>query len=118
MNTELLELLLADLDEEYATGGFLALYEVSWTLAGLGLDRSNPTFAPLAREAYARFRAEHPDLVLAHGRWPDLLGSATRAGEDVDADVDLDFDTRSGHDKPMLLLAHPDDLADRRGPTP
>lgn len=116
MNTELLELLLADLDEEYSTGGFLALYEVSWTLAGLGLDRSNPTFAPLAREAYARFRAEHPDLVLAQGSWPDLLGSATRAGEDVD--VDLDFDTRSGHGRPMLLLVHPDELADRGGATP
>ena len=115
MNTELLEFLLPDLDEEYSTGGFLALYEVSWNLAGLGLERSDPNFAPLAREAYVRFRAEHPDLVLARGSWPDLLGSATRVQEDVD--VDLDFDTTSGHDKPMFILAHPDDLPPTHRPT-
>jgi len=109
VNTHLLELLLPDLDEEYSTGGFLALYEVSWNLAGLGLDRSDPTFAPLAREAYVKFRAEHPDLVLAHGTWPDLLATATRAPEDVE--IDLDPEVTSDRGTPILLLVHPDDLA-------
>lgn len=111
----MLELLVIDLDEELAAEGFVALYEVSWTLAGLGLDRSDPTFAALAREAYDRFRAEHPDLVLARGSWPDLLGSATREREDVV--IDLDFDASSGHDKPMLLLVHPDELVSDSGPS-
>lgn len=116
MNTKLLEVLLADLDEELATGGFVALYEVSWILAGLGLDRSDPTFAPLAREAYDRFRAEHPDLVLARGSWPDLLGSATRERDDVD--IDLDPRTTSDRDTPILLLTHPDELAPARDSSP
>ena len=111
MKTELLELLLPDLDEEYATGGFLALYEVSWNLAGLGLDRSDPTFAPLAREAYVRFRAQHPDLVLARGTWPDLLATATPAFDEDDAEVDLD--PRTDADAPILFLVAPQDL-----PTP
>lgn len=104
----MLELVLIDLDEELAAEGFVALYEVSWILAGLGLDRSDPTFAPLAREAYARFRAEHPDLVLARGTWPDLLATATPALDEDDAEVDLDPRTNAG--TPILFLVAPQDL--------
>lgn len=104
----MLELVLIDLDEELAAEGFVALYEVSWILAGLGLDRSDPTFAPLAREAYARFRAEHPDLVLARGTWPDLLATATPALDEDDAEVDLDPPTDAG--TPILFLVAPQDL--------
>lgn len=116
MNTKLLEVLLADLDEELATGGFVALYEVSWILAGLGVDRSDPTFAPLAREAYVRFRAGHPDLVLAYGTWPHLLATATRAPDEVE--IDLDPKTTSDRDTPILLLTHPDELAPARDSSP
>lgn len=116
MNANTLELLLLDIEEEFSAEGALALYEISWTLAGLGVDRGDPTFAPMAREAYTRFRAEHPDLVLAHGTWPDLLASATRAPEDVE--IDLDPKTTEDRSIPILLLVHPDDLAPEQASAP
>ena len=111
MNASTLDLLLLDLEEELSAEGTLALYEISWTLAGLGVDRSDPTFAPLAREAYHRFRAKHPDLVLARGSWPNLLATATPAFEEDNVDVDLD--PRSDAGTPILFLVAPHELATR-----
>ncbi|MDR7252308.1 hypothetical protein J2X46_001284 [Nocardioides sp. BE266] len=115
MNANMLELLLIDLEEEFDFDRSLALYEVSWTLAGLGMDRSDPAFASLAREAYTLFRARHPELVLARGTWPDLVATARPVPEE--GEVDLDPETTSDRSTPILLLVHPDDLPPAPGPT-
>jgi hypothetical protein len=111
VNASTLDLLLLDLEEEFSAEGTLPLHDISWNLAGLGVDRTDPTFAPLAREAYTRFRAEHPDLVLARGSWPDLLATAGPALDEDDAEVDLD--PRSEEGTPILFLVAPHDLPAR-----
>ena len=116
MNANLLERLLLDLEEEFDFDRSLALYEVSWTLAGLGMDRSDPAFASVAREAYTLFRARHPELVLARGSWPNLVATAELVPEE--GEVDLDPQTASDRSTPILLLVHPDDLTAAQSPTP
>ena len=111
MNTSTLELLLIDLEEEFSAEGALALHEISWTLAGLGVDRSDPTFAPLAREAYT----DSARSTRTSSWRRELAGPAgdghSRLEED---DVEVDLEPKSDAGTPILFLVRSDDLADAR----
>ena len=111
MNANTLEALLQELEEELSVDGSLALYQVSWTLAGLGVGRDDEAFAELAQRAYDELRRRHPDLVLAWGRWPELLETAEPTDDGVE--VDLDVDPEAAPTTPMLLLVNPEQLRGR-----
>jgi hypothetical protein len=108
VNANTLDVLLQELEEELSVDDSLPLYQVSWTLAGLGVSRDDAAFAELAQRAYEELRRRHPDLVLAWGRWPMLLETAEPADDGVE--VDLDADPEGASTTPMLLLVKPEQL--------
>ena len=51
----LVDRLLDEVQEEYDFDGVLPLYMFAWSLAGLGMDRSDPEFVTTCRMAYDTF---------------------------------------------------------------
>jgi hypothetical protein len=60
----LVDRLLDEAQEEHDFDRVLPLYMFAWSLAGLGMDRSDPEFATTCRQAYDTFVERHPDLRL------------------------------------------------------
>ena len=101
----LVDQLLVEVEEEHDFDGVLPLYMFAWSLAGLGMDRSDPGFVDTCRQAYERFVAEHPDVRLVWVPWPIDLAAARLA--DVDTPIDLDGDPDAPADTPLLALVDP-----------
>ncbi len=101
----LLDRLLDEVQEEYDFDGVLPLYMFAWSLAGLGMDRSDPEFAATCRQAYDAFVERHPDLRLVWVPWPIDLAHARPAGPDTP--IDLDLDPEAPADTPLLALVAP-----------
>lgn len=104
----LVDRLLDEVQEEYDFDGVLPLYMFAWSLAGLGLDRSDPEFADTCRNAYDTFVERHPDLRLAWVPWP--LDTARARGAEPGTPIDLDGDPDAPADTPLLALVAPGDL--------
>jgi hypothetical protein len=104
----LVDRLLGEVQEEYDFDGVLPLYMFAWSLAGLGMDRSDPEFATTCRQAYDSFVDQHPDLRLVWVPWPIDLAHARPAAPDTPIDLDLDPDAPV--DTPLLALVAPGDL--------
>lgn len=98
--------LLADLQEEYDFDHVLPLYMFAWSLAGIGLDRSDERFESTCREAYDTFRAAHRDLVLAWSPWPIRKEDITVAAPGTPIDLDLDPDAPPHGRLLVMLPAH------------
>jgi hypothetical protein len=104
----LLDRLLDEVQEEYDFAGVLPLYMFAWSLAGLGMDRSNPEFTSTCREAYDTFVERHPDLVLVWVPWPINVSQAGPVAPGTAIDLDLDSDAPA--DTPLLALVDPGSL--------
>jgi hypothetical protein len=104
----LVDQLLAEVQEEYDFDGVLPLYMFAWSLAGLGMDRSNPEFDSTCRKAYDTFVERKPDLVLVWVPWPieTALARVAEPGTPIQLDGDPDAPT----DTPLLALVGPRDL--------
>ena len=100
--------LLAEVQEEYDFDGVLPLYMFAWSLAGLGMDRSNPEFTSTCRKAYDTFVERHPDLVLVWVRWP--IDTAVARVAEPGTLIELDGDPDAPADTPLLALMAPGDL--------
>lgn len=105
----LVDRLLDEVQEEYDFDGVLPLYMFAWSLAGLGLDRSDPEFAGTCRKAYDTFVERHPDLRLVWVPWPIDLARARSAEPGTPIDLDLDPDAPA--DTTLLALVAPGDLS-------
>lgn len=103
----LVDRLLDEVQEEYDFDGVLPLYMFGWSLAGLGMDRSDPEFVTTCRRAYDAFVEQHRDLRLVWVPWPiDLAHARPAAG---DTPIDLDADPEASVDTPLLALVAPED---------
>ncbi|NPC40993.1 hypothetical protein [Nocardioides sp. zg-1230] len=92
MTSTTVEHLVAEVEEEYAFSGVLPLYMFAWSLAGLGLDRSDSGFEELCWEAYRQFTDRHPEARLVELPWPIDVARAKPVGPDVHLQLDLDPD--------------------------
>ena len=101
----LVDRLLDEVQEEYDFDGVLPLYMFAWSLAGLGVHRSDPEFDVICRRAYDSFVAQHPHLRLVWVPWP----TDTSAAREVDpgTPIDLDADPDAPVDTPLLALVAP-----------
>lgn len=104
----LVDRLLDEVQEEYDFDGAMPLYMFAWSLAGLGLDRSDPEFAGICRRAYDAFVERHPDLQLVWVPWPIDVGMARVV--DPGTPIDLDGDPDTPVDTPLMALVAPGDL--------
>jgi hypothetical protein len=104
----LVDRLLDEVQEEYDFDGVLPLYMFAWSLAGLGMDRSDPEFATTCRQAYDTFVERHPDLQLVWVPWPIDLAHARPAAPDTP--IDLDLDPEAPADTQLLALVAPGNL--------
>ena len=103
----LVERLLDEVQEEYDFDHVLPLYVFAWSLAGMGVNRSDPEFKVVCRRAYDTFVERHPDLRLMWVPWP-IDTSKARAVE-PGTPIDLDADPEASVDTPLLALVTPDD---------
>ncbi|WP_191280684.1 hypothetical protein [Nocardioides flavus (ex Wang et al. 2016)] len=94
--------LLDEVQEEYDFDGVLPLYMFAWSLAGLGLDRSDPAFAGICRKAYDTFVERHPDLQLVWVPWP--IDTATARAAEPGTPIELDGDPEAPANRPLLAL--------------
>ena len=101
----LVDRLLDEVQEEHDFGGVLPLYMFAWSLAGLGMDRSDPEFATTCRQAYDTFVERHPDVRLVWVPWPIDVAHARPAAPDTP--IDLDLDPEAPADTQLLALIAP-----------
>ena len=102
----LVDRLLGEVQEEYDFDHVLPLYMFAWSLAGLGVDRSDPAFTKVCRSAYTTFVERHPQLVLVWVKWPIDPGTARVA--EAGTSIELDADPEAPTDTPLLALVAPD----------
>ena len=100
--------LLAEVEEEYAFDRVLPTYMFAWSLAGLGLDRSHPDFGRMCLEAFELFAHVHPELYRVEVPWPIEIRRARPLSQDSPILLDLDAETPPS--TWVQALVHPDEL--------
>ena len=100
--------LLAEVEEEYAFDRVLPTYMFAWSLAGLGHDRGQPDFRRTCLEAFDAFVRAHPELRRVEVPWPIDLARARLLAEN--SSVDLDLDPDAAPSIWVRALVHPDEL--------
>ena len=103
----LVDRLLDDVQEEYDFDHVLPLYVFAWSLAGMGVDRSDPEFNVICRRTYDTFVERHPDLRLVWVPWPIDVAQARPVAPGTT--IDLDLDPEAPTDTPLLALVAPAD---------
>ena len=104
--SSLVSRLLDEVQEEFDFDRVLPLYMFAWTLAGFGMDRSDPEFVTTCEAAYTAFMGRHPDLALVWVPWPiDLTRyRPVEPGTAIELDADAPVNTS------LLVLVAPEDL--------